>query len=389
MDGERTRARPIATRCICPPESLVTRSSSFSEIRSSAATSFTLCRIRGSGDRRAGERNGKAKLSNTERCGESEYCWNTKATSRCAGEALVTSWPAMRIRPASGFSRPATRRKVVVLPAPVGPSSTTNAPSSTVSDRTETALGAPKRFETPSSVTSAMGELHRARMIMERGQDGAAGSGVEERDAVRTEFEPNAVADRHLEIGGQSGFRQAVRGGDGDDLCGAKIFRAENLAAQRGLIVQAHVFGTHAEDQIARRQGLAWRRNGDLAAADPDSGAAWLERVVEGQQVHWRGADEIRDKDRRRTIIDLLRRAQLFDHAMVHHRDLVAKRHRLDLVVCDIDGGGLEPVVQSAQFAAHHLTEFRIERAPRFVHHERERLAHNGAPESDTLAVAP
>ena len=26
-------------------------------------------RIRGSGDRRAGERNGKAKLSNTERCG--------------------------------------------------------------------------------------------------------------------------------------------------------------------------------------------------------------------------------------------------------------------------------------------------------------------------------
>src|ERR1700753_3264444 len=109
----------------------------------------------------------------------------------------------MRIRPASGFSRPATRRKVVVLPAPVGPSSTTNVPSSTVSERSETALVAPNRFETPSSITSAMGELHRTRVIMQRGQDGAARSGVEQRNAIRTEFEPNAVADRHFEIGGQ------------------------------------------------------------------------------------------------------------------------------------------------------------------------------------------
>src|SRR3984885_6274358 len=293
MDGERTRARPMATRCIWPPESLVTRSSSFSEIRSSAATSFTLCRIRGSGDRRAGERNGKAKLSNTERCGESEYCWKTKTTSRCAGEALVTSRPAMRIRPASGFSRPATRRKVVVFPAPVGPSSTTNAPPSTVSDRSETALVAPKRFETPSSVTSAMSELHRARMIMERGLDGAAGSGVEQRDAVRAEFEPDAVADRHFQIGGQSGFRQAMRRCDGHDLCRAEIFRAENLAAQRGLIVQAHMLGTHAKDQIARRQAHARRRNGDLGAVEPDPSAAGLQRVAGGQEGHVRRADEI------------------------------------------------------------------------------------------------
>src|ERR1700741_5304080 len=106
----------------------------------------------------------------------------------------------MKMRPVSGLSRPATKRKVVVLPAPVGPSNTTNAPSSTVSDRSETALVAPKRFETPSSTTSAMGELHRGRMIMERGQDSAARSGVEQRDAVRTEFEPHAVAHRHPQI---------------------------------------------------------------------------------------------------------------------------------------------------------------------------------------------
>src|SRR5277367_2380545 len=119
----------------------------------------------------------------------------------------------MRIRPASGFSRPATRRKVVVLPAPVGPSSTTNAPSSTARDKSETALVAPKLFETPSSTTSATGELQRRRTIMERGLDGAARSGVEQRDAVRTEFEPNAGADRHLEVRGQSSFRLSMQGG--------------------------------------------------------------------------------------------------------------------------------------------------------------------------------
>src|ERR1700722_3679410 len=147
----------------------------------------------------------------------------------------------MRTRAESGFSGPATRRKVGVLPAPVGPSSTTNAPSLTVSDRSETAVVAPKRFETLSSVTSAMSELHRGRVIMERGLDGAAGIGVEQRDAVRSEFEPDAVADRHLEVGGQPGFRQAMRSRDGDDLRGTEIFRPENLAAQGGLIVQAHM----------------------------------------------------------------------------------------------------------------------------------------------------
>jgi hypothetical protein len=47
--------------------------------------------------------------------------------------------------PRSGISRPAIRRSVVVLPAPVGPSSTTNSPSATVSDRSlMTAVTSPK-----------------------------------------------------------------------------------------------------------------------------------------------------------------------------------------------------------------------------------------------------
>ena len=87
----------------------------------------------------------------------------------------------------------------MVLPAPVGPSNTTNAPSSMVSERSDTAGVAPKRFDTPSSDTSDMGVLHRWSMVMERRANGVTGSGVEQRDAVRAKCEPNGIADGHFD----------------------------------------------------------------------------------------------------------------------------------------------------------------------------------------------
>ena len=65
-----------------------------------------------------------------------------------------------------------------------------------------------------------------------------------------------------------------------------------------------------------------------------------------------------------------LRAAGLLDHAVVHHDDLVAHRHRLELVVGDIDRGGAHPVVQRAQLLAHQLAELGVERAQRLVHQE-------------------
>ena len=42
-------------------------------------------------------------------------------------------------------------------------------------------------------------------------------------------------------------------------------------------------------------------------------------------------------------LVDLERRADLLELAVLHHGDAVAHRHRLDLVVGDVDGGGLQP----------------------------------------------
>src|SRR3954464_5972337 len=56
------------------------------------------------------------------------------------------SWSPIRIRPAVGSSRPATMRRVVVLPQPDGPSRAKNEPLGTVSDRSRTAVKSPKRL---------------------------------------------------------------------------------------------------------------------------------------------------------------------------------------------------------------------------------------------------
>jgi len=48
-----------------------------------------------------------------------------------------------QISPASGARNPATRRKVVVLPQPEGPSSATSSPGFTSSERPSTAATSP------------------------------------------------------------------------------------------------------------------------------------------------------------------------------------------------------------------------------------------------------
>ena len=71
----------------------------------------------------------------TVMCGHSAYDWKTMPMLRLSGERLIraarskTVSPPNEIVPAVGSSRPARQRSVVVLPQPLGPSSTRNSPS--------------------------------------------------------------------------------------------------------------------------------------------------------------------------------------------------------------------------------------------------------------------
>ena len=86
--------------------------------------------------------------------------------------------------------------------------------------------------------------------------------------------------------------------------------------------------------------------------------------------------------------IDLERRADLHDLALVHDADAAAHRHRLDLVVGDVDHGRAEAPVQLDQLAARRDAQRRVEVRQRLVEQEDLRVAHDRAAERHALALA-
>ena len=68
----------------------------------------------------------KATFSNTFRCGNSAYFWNTVFTGRLYGGMLAMSLPSKKTLPDFGVTKPAITRRVVVLPQPEGPRKVTN-----------------------------------------------------------------------------------------------------------------------------------------------------------------------------------------------------------------------------------------------------------------------
>src|ERR1700730_13099501 len=92
--------------------------------------------------------------------GHTAYDWKTMprlrrfgATNTCGGTEATTR-PRKVISPASGRSSPATRRRVVVLPQPLGPSNVNTSPRRTSSDARSTAGWAPKGLRTSSSAST-------------------------------------------------------------------------------------------------------------------------------------------------------------------------------------------------------------------------------------------
>ncbi len=153
--GSGASERASATRCCCPPESSVTRRRS-NPARSTRASASATCSARSPP---ATLRRPKATLPNTSRCGKSAYVWNTMPKRRRAGATRVISSPFTTIRPASGVSKPARIRSVVVFPLPDGPSSARISPLATSSERSDNArwpgklLVSPRRERYPSPIT--------------------------------------------------------------------------------------------------------------------------------------------------------------------------------------------------------------------------------------------
>ena len=87
-------------------------------------------------------------------------------------------------------------------------------------------------------------------------------------------------------------------------------------------------------------------------------------------------------------VEDLLRRGDLLDDAVLHDHDTIAEGHGFGLVVGDVDERALDLVAQLDELGTHLVTQLGVQVGQRLVHQEDLGVTHDGAADSDTLALA-
>jgi hypothetical protein len=162
-----------------------------------------------------------------------------------------------------------------------------------------------------------------------------------------------------------------VRAGDRDPDLG--VAGPVDVDREPHLEADAHHAGDGAAD---RTRDPAVRRHLDVVRTDQ----LVLERRDRAEEAHHEVAG--------RGVVQLVRRADLLDPAVVDHHDLVGDLERLLLVVRDEDGGDVHLVVQPAQPVAQLLAHLGVERAERLVEEQHGRLHREGARERHPLPLA-
>ena len=87
-------------------------------------------------------------------------------------------------------------------------------------------------------------------------------------------------------------------------------------------------------------------------------------------------------------VVEVERAVDLLQHPVVQDGDPIAHRHRLDLVVGDIDRGHAQPALQRRDLGAGLNPQLGVEVGQRLVHAEHLRLAHDRPAHRDPLALA-
>jgi hypothetical protein len=162
-------------------------------------------------------------------------------------------------------------------------------------------------------------------------------------------------------------------GGDdpgGDGPVGAGRGHLERLRSYAG------------DERAVARQAVGRGEDEAAGAAEGTFGHLHLD------QVHRRRADERGAEQARGPVVDLERGADLLHPSLVQDRDPVPERHRLDLVVGDVDHRGPELGLQVLDLGAHVRTQLRVEVRQRLVHQEGLRPADEGAGQGDALLLA-
>ena len=99
-------------------------------------------------------------------------------------------------------------------------------------------------------------------------------------------------------------------------------------------------------------------------------------------------ADEFADEAVGRPVVDFERGADLLDLAVAEHRHAVRHRHRLGLVVGDVDHGDPDLAMNALELDLHLLAQVLVERAQRLVEQEHVGVEHEAARQRHPLLLA-
>src|SRR5262249_22910810 len=142
-------------------------------------------------------------------------------------------------------------------------------------------------------------------------------------------------------------------------------------------------------DDVADAAGLgvhAWLRRRARAAQMDLLGPDRVALAVALELV--RDADEVGHEGALRPLVDLGRRPELLDPALVEDGEAVAHRERLVLVVRDVDAGDAEVLLQALEEELHLLAQLQVERAERLVEQQHLGPVDERPGERDALALA-
>jgi hypothetical protein len=176
-------------------------------------------------------------------------------------------------------------------------------------------------------------------------------------------------------------------GGPEEQRVGAQRLDGFGREGEAGLVDgMAHVLGADAEDDGGAVADAPGFLGGKRQALGAEHHGAALDPHVE--EVHRRAADEVRDEAVGGPFVERDRVGRLFDVARPHDDDAVGHRHRLDLVVGDVDGGRAEPALEKLDLGAHLDAELGVEVRQRLVEQEDLRMPDERAADGDALPLA-
>ena len=175
----------------------------------------------------------------------------------------------------------------------------------------------------------------------------------------------------------------ADRGRDHDLGRDADVGGLLHLPGQpvRAAVREADLLGPHADGDRAAR---AVRRGAQLRAVGEQDQTVAGDRPREQVRL----AEEPGDERCPRPLVELRRRPELLDPPAVHHGDRVRHRHRLFLVVGDVDERDPDLVLDPLELELHLLAQLEVERAERLVEQEHPWVTDDRARERDPLLLA-